>query len=112
MILYLTYWFPRKYLARNVALFMTATALAGVVGGPVSGVLLEMNGLGGLSGWQWLFVLEGLPAVFLGIAVFICRKSRRMHPGCRRTKKAGSFKGWPISIEKKPASRNRNSGRP
>ena len=70
MILYLTYWFPRKYLARNVALFMTATALAGVVGGPVSGVLLEMNGLGGLSGWQWLFVLEGLPAVFLGIAVF------------------------------------------
>lgn len=70
MILYLTYWFPRKYLARNVALFMTATALAGVVGGPVSGALLEMHGLCGLSGWQWLFILEGLPAVFLGIAVF------------------------------------------
>ncbi|HNZ65056.1 MAG TPA: MFS transporter [Smithella sp.] len=70
MILYLTYWFPRKYLARNVALFMTATALAGVVGGPVSGALLEMHGLGGLSGWQWLFLLEGLPAVLLGLAVF------------------------------------------
>lgn len=70
MILYLTYWFPRRYLARNVALFMTATALAGVVGGPVSGALLEMHGRAGLSGWQWLFLLEGIPAVLLGIAVF------------------------------------------
>jgi ACS family tartrate transporter-like MFS transporter len=70
MVLYLTYWFPRNYLARNVALFMTATALAGVIGGPVSGALLEMNGVWGLSGWQWLFLLEGIPAVLLGIAVF------------------------------------------
>jgi ACS family tartrate transporter-like MFS transporter len=71
MILYLTYWFPRRYLARNVALFMTATALAGVVGGPVSGALLEMKGMCGLSGWQWLFLLEGIPAVLLGFAVFV-----------------------------------------
>jgi len=71
MILYLTYWFPHKYLARNVALFMTATALAGVVGGPVSGALLEMHGMCGLSGWQWLFLLEGIPAVLLGFAVFV-----------------------------------------
>ncbi|PKN51374.1 MAG: MFS transporter [Deltaproteobacteria bacterium HGW-Deltaproteobacteria-13] len=70
MILYLTYWFPHKYLARNVALFMTATALAGVVGGPVSGALLEMHGILGVSGWQWLFLLEGIPAVLLGFAVF------------------------------------------
>ncbi len=70
MILYLTYWFPHKYLARNVALFMTATALAGVVGGPVSGALLEMHGLWGLAGWHWLFLLEGVPAVILGVAVF------------------------------------------
>jgi len=69
MILYLTYWFPQKYLARNVAFFMTAVALAGVVGGPVSGALLEMHGLWGLSGWQWLFLLEGIPAVLLGVAV-------------------------------------------
>jgi ACS family tartrate transporter-like MFS transporter len=70
MVLYLTYWFPSRYLARNVALFMTATALAGVIGGPVSGALLTMHGLWGLSGWQWLFLLEGVPAVLLGIAVF------------------------------------------
>ena len=70
MVLYLTYWFPQRYLARNVALFMTATPLAGVIGGPVSGALLQMHGVHGLSGWQWLFLLEGLPAVFFGLAVF------------------------------------------
>ncbi len=69
MILYLTYWFPIRYMARNVALFMTATSLAGVIGGPVSGALLEMHGFGGLSGWQWLFLLEGVPAVILGVVV-------------------------------------------
>lgn len=70
MILYLTYWFPDRYLARKVALFMTATPLAGVIGGPVSGALLEMHGFWGISGWQWLFLIEGLPAVVLGIVVF------------------------------------------
>jgi ACS family tartrate transporter-like MFS transporter len=69
MILYLTYWFPAAERARAVALFMTATAMAGVVGGPISGALLEMDGIGGLAGWQWLFLLEGLPAVALGFVV-------------------------------------------
>ena len=48
---------------------MTATALAGVVGGPLSGALLTLNGAGGLAGWQWMFLLEGLPAVVLGFVV-------------------------------------------
>src|ERR1700732_2580491 len=69
VILYLTFWFPAREQARAVALFMTATALAGVIAGPVSGALLELHGLAGLSGWQWLFILEGLPAVILGIVV-------------------------------------------
>ena len=69
MILYLTYWFPAAERARAVAQFMTATAIAGVVGGPVSGALLSLDGLGGLAGWQWLFVVEGLPAVLLGFVV-------------------------------------------
>ena len=69
IILYLTRWFPARERARAVAWFMTATALAGVVGGPVSGVLLEFEGFGGLAGWQWLFLLEGIPAVLLGFAV-------------------------------------------
>jgi ACS family tartrate transporter-like MFS transporter len=69
VILYLTFWFPAREQARAVALFMTATALAGVVAGPASGALLELHGLAGLSGWQWLFILEGLPAVVCGVLV-------------------------------------------
>ena len=63
MILYLTYWFPAAERAHAVARFMTATAIAGVVGGPISGVLLAMDGVGGLRGWQWLF-LAGVPRRF------------------------------------------------
>jgi ACS family tartrate transporter-like MFS transporter len=69
VILYLTFWFPIREQARAVALFMTATALAGVIAGPVSGALLELHGVAGMSGWQWLFILEGLPAVILGVLV-------------------------------------------
>ena len=69
MILYLTYWFPAAERARAIAQFMTATALAGVIGGPLSGALLALDGRAGLEGWQWLFLVEGLPAVLLGIAV-------------------------------------------
>ncbi|SRR5579884_171722 len=67
VILYLTYWFPAEERAKTVALFMTAVAISGVVGGPISGLLLSLQGFGGLDGWHWLFVLEGLPAVLLGI---------------------------------------------
>jgi MFS transporter, ACS family, tartrate transporter len=70
VILYLTFWFPAREQARAVALLMTATALAGVIAGPVSGALLELHGVAGLSGWQWLFILEGLPAVILGVLVW------------------------------------------
>jgi ACS family tartrate transporter-like MFS transporter len=66
MILYLTYWFPTHARARAVGRFMTATALASAIGGPLSGSLLELNGWHGLAGWQWLFLIEGLPAVVLG----------------------------------------------
>ena len=69
MILYLTYWFPVAERARALALFMTSTAMAGVVGGPLSGALLTLDGRGGLAGWQWLFLVEGLPAVLLGLVV-------------------------------------------
>jgi ACS family tartrate transporter-like MFS transporter len=71
MILYLTYWYPAAERARTVALFMTATAIAGVVGGPVSGAILSLHGAGGLAGWQWLFLLEGLPAIILGVVVLV-----------------------------------------
>jgi MFS transporter, ACS family, tartrate transporter len=66
MILYLTYWFPAEVRGRAVARFTTATAIGGVIGGPISGLLLTMNGAGGLAGWQWLFLIEGIPAIVLG----------------------------------------------
>lgn len=69
MLLYLTYWFPSHKRARAVAKFMTATSLAGVVGGPLSSALLKLDGVAGLQGWQWLFVAEGIPTVLLGISV-------------------------------------------
>jgi MFS transporter, ACS family, tartrate transporter len=69
IIFYLTHWFPSRERARAISLFMTATQIAGVVGGPLSGVLLAMNGVWRLAGWQWLFLAQGIPALVLGAAV-------------------------------------------
>ena len=68
MILYLTYWFPSAYRSRTIGWFMTAPAVAEIVGGPLSGWLLDHPAFG-LRGWQWLFLAEGLPSVLLGLAV-------------------------------------------
>src|SRR5215475_7688204 len=69
MILYMKRWFPSGARARAVAWFMTANPLAGVIGSPISGILLTLR-FGGLQGWQWLFVLEALPAIILGAVVY------------------------------------------
>ncbi len=69
MLLYLTYWFPRTYRAQFLACFIAAAPLATVIGGPLSGFVLELDGIGGLRGWQWLFLLEGAPAFVLAFAV-------------------------------------------
>src|SRR6185437_3093524 len=70
IILYLTYWFPESARARIVGAFMTAVPLSSVIGNPLSAFLLGFDGLAGLEGWRWLFILEGVPAVLLGIAVW------------------------------------------
>jgi MFS transporter, ACS family, tartrate transporter len=69
MIYYLGGWYPSAERARAIARFMVAIPLSGVIGGPVSGMLLDLHGAWGLAGWQWLFLLEGLPAVILGFVV-------------------------------------------
>jgi D-galactonate transporter len=67
IILYLTYWFPARHRARTTALFMMALAVSGILGGPVSGWIMQsLDGRWDLRGWQWLFLLEGAPAVVLG----------------------------------------------
>jgi MFS family permease len=69
VILYLTFWYPRKYRAKMIAAFMTAVPLSGVIGGPISGWILDaMSHAVGLRGWQWLFLLEAIPSILAGIA--------------------------------------------
>lgn len=71
MIFYLTYWYPSARRGRVMALFLTAVAMAGVLGGPASGwALNHLDGVHGLQGWQWLFLVEGLPSCVLGIIAF------------------------------------------
>jgi carbohydrate kinase (thermoresistant glucokinase family) len=70
VIFYLRSWFPPSARAGVVALFMTAGPLSGVIGGPISGWLLDWNNRGGLAGWQWMFLLEAIPAMLLGFAAW------------------------------------------
>ena len=76
VIYYLSLWYPAAHRARAIAAFMSAVPVAGLIGGPLSGALLELDGLHGLAGWQWLFLLEGLPAVILGTSVLFYLKDR------------------------------------
>ena len=68
VILYLTYWFPAEYRGRIVAMFMVAIPVSSLIGSPISALLLQTDGWMGLHGWQWMFILEAIPAVVMGIA--------------------------------------------
>jgi len=77
IILYFTYWFPAKRRARINAWFMTSISISGVIGGPLSGfIMTRFAGVSGLAGWQWLFLLEGLPTALLGLLVLVVLKDR------------------------------------
>ncbi|WP_407159165.1 MFS transporter [Bradyrhizobium sp. STM 3557] len=76
VILYLTYWFPRAYRARIVAIFMVAIPVSSFLGSPISAALLQTDGLLGLRGWQWMFILEAVPAVLLGFATIFVLPDR------------------------------------
>jgi ACS family tartrate transporter-like MFS transporter len=70
IILYLTYWYPAEYRARFLAAFAIAVPVSTVIGAPVSGLLLGLDGALGLKGWQWLFIIEGIPSLLLGIVTW------------------------------------------
>jgi ACS family tartrate transporter-like MFS transporter len=76
VIYYLSLWYPTGQRARAIAAFMTAVPVTGLIGGPLSGALLGLDGIYGLKGWQWLFLLEGLPAMVLGISVIFYLNDR------------------------------------
>jgi MFS transporter, ACS family, tartrate transporter len=71
VIYYLTQWFPAAHRSRTIALFMMAAAGTGIVGAPLSGLLLQMDGVAGLRGYKWLFLIEALPSLVLGIVLFL-----------------------------------------
>lgn len=70
IILYLSYWFPAQHRAGVTAFFMAAAPISTAIGSPLSALLLEMEGVLNLHGWQWMFILEAIPALILGVAVF------------------------------------------
>ncbi|MET0677040.1 MAG: MFS transporter [Bradyrhizobium sp.] len=70
IILYLTYWYPAEYRGRFIAAFAIAVPVSTVIGAPISGLLLGLDGMMGLKGWQWLFIIEGIPSVLLGIVTW------------------------------------------
>jgi MFS family permease len=79
VILFMTYWFPASVRARTVSRFMIATPLAAVIGAPLSGAILSLHGAHGLAGWQWLFLLEGAPAILLGFILPFVLTDRPEH---------------------------------
>ncbi|MFF2479204.1 MFS transporter [Streptomyces sp. NPDC058066] len=70
LLLYLTYWFTRRQRVAAMGLFLVAVPVANIIGAPLGGALLELDGVGGLAGWQWMFALEGLPAVVFAFVVW------------------------------------------
>lgn len=76
VILYMTYWFPRKHRARIIGMFTVAIPASSFVGSPISAALLGLDQWLGLRGWQWMFVMEGLPAVLLGLACLMVLSDR------------------------------------
>ena len=102
VILYLTYWFPREYRARIIGMFTVAIPVSSFLGSPISAALLGANGWLGLRGWQWMFILEGLPAVLLGLACFMvlerpARASAMARYRTARLARELSFKRKPIA---------------
>lgn len=72
VVLYFTYWFPSQRRGKIMALFFAGNPVSGIVGGPISGGILHyLGGFMGLAGWQWLFLLEALPAIILGVVVYL-----------------------------------------
>ncbi len=80
IILYLTYWYPANRRGRTTTYFMTAIALSGVIGGPLSGWVMQgFDGHNGWSGWQWMFLLEGIPSILVGLLVLAYLDDRIAH---------------------------------
>ena len=71
IIFFLTLWYPSAYRGRIISAFMAAIPLSSAIGSPISGMILGMDGIWGLEGWQWLFIIEAAPAIVLAVATYL-----------------------------------------
>ena len=111
MILYLSYWFPARERARAVGFFMSAIAISYAIGAPISGGIMSVfGGVGGLEDWQWLFLIEAIPALIAG--VFVLRVDGR-RPRARQVAAATTRSaGWPSGSRARRRCGSRASGTP
>lgn len=94
MIFYLSYWYPKARMARAVALLLAAAPIGGIVAGPLSGwVMTSLSGTHGLAGWQWLFILEGVPAALLGVVALAWLKDSPEQARWLSAQELSSLKG-------------------
>jgi len=117
VILYLMYWFPSEYRARMIALFTVAIPVSSFLGSPISAALLGIDGWLALRGWQWMFILEGFPAVLLGLACLVILDDRpsaakwldtdqrawllgRLHAESSRRRPVGQMGLWQVLFNK------------
>ena len=112
VIYYLSQWFPAQARAAAISRFMTAAAVSGMIGGPLSAMLFTLDGVGGLAGWQWIFVAEGIPSVLLGIttlwfltdrpseATWLSSAERELLVQTLRTETEGITRRGPISLRR------------
>ncbi len=96
VVFYFTRFYPQRHLARVFGLFLLAQPFALIITGPLSGYLLGLDGMGGLRGWQWLFILSGVPAILLAWPTLrCCRTALDRRPGCPLAIVPGSSASWP-----------------
>ena len=89
MTFYLATWFPREYRTRIIAWFMIAIPASSLIGGPLCGLLLQLDGVLGSAGWKWMFIAVSLPPIALGFVVLRCSPTGpKTPPGCRPKKRA------------------------
>ncbi len=103
VILYLTFWFPRAFRAQFIGWFALAIPLSGMIGSPISAALLQMDKILGFAGWQWLFVLEGIPAILLGL---VCLSFIADGPASAKWLNAEERRIYTAMLDRDEAARN------
>ena len=105
MLFYLGNWIPAAHRAKANAIFLAALPIAIMVGSPLSGLILQLDGWLGLDGWRWLFLIEGVPAIFLGIAAYYLLPDRKAQVQVvTTTEQSGSRRAWTRSRRDNPGA--------